>query len=64
MLNKVFKKEKRQVVVVPVWAAEGFHRVFGKLQLHLIDNAAESKSKVPDWGDKVDSGIGLRSTLK
>ncbi len=24
---------------------------------------AEAKSKVPDWGDKVDSGIGLRSTL-
>jgi hypothetical protein len=24
---------------------------------------SEAKSKVPDWGDKVDSGIGLRSTL-
>jgi hypothetical protein len=22
------------------------------------------QAKVPDWGDKVDSGIGLRSTLK
>jgi hypothetical protein len=24
---------------------------------------AEAKTKVHDWGDKVDSGIGLRSTL-
>ncbi len=24
---------------------------------------SEVKSEVPDWGNKVDSGIGLRSTL-
>jgi hypothetical protein len=31
--------------------------------LYGVQQHPEAKFKVPDWGDKVDYGIGLRSTL-
>jgi hypothetical protein len=42
----------------------GDHAIgIGSKRRGLMITEREAKSKVPDWGNKVDSGIGLRSTL-
>jgi hypothetical protein len=46
----------------PYFNRDRLDRILSPFRCHSGQHMAEAKSKDPDWGDKVDTGIGLRST--